>query len=106
ELGRLDVELKVVKDKMTAHIRAESAETFEALEKEIASLKASLKEAGLEMNLTLSYDGQAESDRRFSRTAPEAMTAAGRSQGAGEAEDVPPAAWTVSRDSRLLDRVI
>jgi hypothetical protein len=78
-LGRLDVELKVKNDKLTAHIRAENPEAYEALEKEISTLKAFLKEAGLEMNLTLSFDGQAESDRRFARSAGQKGSNGGRS---------------------------
>jgi flagellar hook-length control protein FliK len=99
------VELKVKNDKLTAHIRAESAEAFEALEKEISTLKASLKEAGLEMNLTLSFNGQEEKDRHFSRS--DKHYGAGQieeSSRSGPEEPLPPG-LTADRN-RLLDRVV
>jgi flagellar hook-length control protein FliK len=68
DLGRLDVELKVKNDQLTAHIKAETEEAYAALEKEIASLKASLAEQGLDMNLTLSFDGQNENNRHFAKS--------------------------------------
>ncbi|MDR1395039.1 MAG: flagellar hook-length control protein FliK [Deltaproteobacteria bacterium] len=104
-LGRLDVELKVKNDKLTAHIRAETAEAYEALEKEISTLKASLKEAGLEMNLTLSFDGQAESERHFARSAGQTDQKSGRSWEDSELNQTVPLA-ALSNHSRLLDRVI
>ncbi|MDR2300714.1 MAG: flagellar hook-length control protein FliK [Deltaproteobacteria bacterium] len=56
-LGHLDVELKVKGDKLTANIKAESLAAYEALEKEMSSLKQTLAQAGLELEMTLSYDG-------------------------------------------------
>ncbi|MDR2423046.1 MAG: flagellar hook-length control protein FliK [Deltaproteobacteria bacterium] len=104
ELGRLDVELKVDKDKLTAHIRAETAEAYEALEREISSLKASLKESGLEMSLTLSFDGQAEKDRSFSRSDGVALVA--NLTDADQAESQEAAQTLLGQSERLLDKVI
>ncbi|MDR2141395.1 MAG: flagellar hook-length control protein FliK [Deltaproteobacteria bacterium] len=103
ELGRLDVELKVKNDKLTAHIRAETAEAYEALEREISSLKASLKESGLEMTLTLSFDGQEEKDRHFSRSDnPRIITGVP----GGETETQPTSPILTAQAERLLDKVI
>ncbi|MDR1577980.1 MAG: flagellar hook-length control protein FliK [Deltaproteobacteria bacterium] len=101
-LGRLDVELKVKNDKLTAHIRAETVEAYEALEKEISSLKASLMESGLEMTLTLSFDGQAEKDRHFARSDRPSLGESNASETA-ESEDSPS---SVATPDRLLDKVI
>ncbi|MDR2351654.1 MAG: flagellar hook-length control protein FliK [Deltaproteobacteria bacterium] len=56
-LGRLNVELKVKGNVVTANILAESLEAYQALEKEVSNLCASLSEEGLELKLTLSYEG-------------------------------------------------
>ncbi|MDR2443555.1 MAG: flagellar hook-length control protein FliK [Deltaproteobacteria bacterium] len=67
-LGELDIELKVDNDKLTAHIKADTLEAYEALEKEIKSLKKSLAEAGLQLAMTISYDGQNDKSSSYART--------------------------------------
>ncbi|MDR0548577.1 MAG: flagellar hook-length control protein FliK [Deltaproteobacteria bacterium] len=102
-LGRLDVELKVKDDKLTAHIRAETAEAYAALEKEISSLKASLLESGLDMNLTLSFSGQEEKDRHFSRAEKNALKAETNANSELASQN---AATSIVGQDRLLDKVI
>ncbi|MDR1606855.1 MAG: flagellar hook-length control protein FliK [Deltaproteobacteria bacterium] len=102
-LGRLDVELKVKNDKLTAHIRAETVEAYEALEREISSLKASLAESGLEMNLTLSFEGQEEKDRHFARSEREGLLGNASSS---QTEDNPEETTLVASQKRLFDKVI
>ncbi|MDR1164903.1 MAG: flagellar hook-length control protein FliK [Deltaproteobacteria bacterium] len=57
-LGRLDVELRVKGNKLTANVKAESLEAYNALEKEVAALREALGEEGLELKLTLSFSGE------------------------------------------------
>jgi hypothetical protein len=102
-LGRLDVELKVKGEKLTAHIRAETLEAYEALEKEISSLKESLGQAGLELALTLSFDGQKEEDRSFTRSGPGEFASGGPAASEAESEDV---AVRSGSSRRLLDRLV
>jgi flagellar hook-length control protein FliK len=67
-LGQLDIELKVEKEKLTAHIQAETVEAFEALEKELTSLKESLAQAGLELAMTISYGNGGEGASTYARS--------------------------------------
>ncbi|MDR1298249.1 MAG: flagellar hook-length control protein FliK [Deltaproteobacteria bacterium] len=67
-LGRLDVELKVENSKLTAFIKADTLEAYEALEKEMGSLKTAMREAGLELALTLSYQGGQSQGQLFARS--------------------------------------
>jgi hypothetical protein len=104
-LGHLDVELKVKGDKLTANIKAESLEAYEALEKELSSLKESLSQAGLELEMTLSYDGD--------ESGGQAMARSGYGQGRGDQETPQEQAGVVweelnasDGDGRLLDRVV
>ncbi|MDR1545874.1 MAG: flagellar hook-length control protein FliK [Deltaproteobacteria bacterium] len=106
-LGRLDVELKVKGDQLTAHIKAETLEAYEALEKEISSLKESLSRAGLELALTLSFDGQKEDERAFARLrAGEAATGAATAESAAAEAEIEAAAGTAGSGGRLLDRLV
>jgi hypothetical protein len=56
-LGSVDIELKVKGKDLTANIKADSLEAYRALEKEVMTLKRALAEEGLELKLTLSYEG-------------------------------------------------
>jgi hypothetical protein len=67
-LGQLDVELKVKGEKLTAYIKAESLEAYEALEKEMSGLKESLSQAGLQLEMTLSYDGDSGQGQAMARS--------------------------------------
>jgi flagellar hook-length control protein FliK len=58
-LGRLDVELKVKDGQLVAFIKAESEEAYAALEGEMGALKDALAAEGLELVMTLSYEGSA-----------------------------------------------
>lgn len=56
-MGRLDIELRVKGDQLTAHIRAESREAYQALASGIESLKEALAEGGLTISsLTVAFD--------------------------------------------------
>ncbi|MDR1110656.1 MAG: flagellar hook-length control protein FliK [Deltaproteobacteria bacterium] len=109
-LGRLDVELKVKGDKLTAHIRAESLEAYEALEREMSALKESLGQAGLELAMTLSYDGQGldgqargQAMARFGHEGGgRRQQAAGPGEGPGGQDDPGPQ----MADGRLLDKIV
>ncbi|MDR1872642.1 MAG: flagellar hook-length control protein FliK [Deltaproteobacteria bacterium] len=103
DLGRLDVELKVKNDKLTAHIRAETLEAYEALEQEISSLKASLAESGLEMTLTLSFEGQEAKDRHFSRSRDHSSQTASNTTEETDSSGLEP---QLAASQRLFDRVI
>ncbi|MDR2350479.1 MAG: flagellar hook-length control protein FliK [Deltaproteobacteria bacterium] len=54
-LGGLEIELRVRGNSLTANIRAETLEAYEALEKEANALKKSLALEGLELKLTLTH---------------------------------------------------
>ncbi|UQZ90035.1 hypothetical protein C4J81_12815 [Deltaproteobacteria bacterium Smac51] len=65
-MGKLDIELKVKGGELTAHITAESRETYEALAGEIDELKDALAAAGVKLgNMTLSFDDQESGSREF-----------------------------------------
>jgi hypothetical protein len=106
-LGRLDIELKVENDKLTAFIKADSLEAYEALEKEMSSLKASLDEAGIKLALTLSYDGEKDQESLMARTGHD-DNRRGRFSGQEAREDgsgeLARAAWP--SNDRLLDAVV
>jgi hypothetical protein len=103
-LGRLDVELKVKGEKLTAHIRAENIEAYEALEKEVTALKESLAEAGLDLNLTLSFDGQDEKDRLFNKMEKNRFGVKSGIQSDEIMSDVPKI--LEANSVRLLDKVV
>jgi hypothetical protein len=56
-LGGLDIELRVKGSQVTANIRADTPEAYAALEGEVRTLREELKAEGLELKLTVSYDG-------------------------------------------------
>ncbi|MDR1080140.1 MAG: flagellar hook-length control protein FliK [Deltaproteobacteria bacterium] len=56
-LGGLDIELRVKGSKVTANIRADTLEAYQALEGEVRTLREELAAEGLELKLTVSYDG-------------------------------------------------
>ncbi|MDR1040943.1 MAG: flagellar hook-length control protein FliK [Deltaproteobacteria bacterium] len=58
-LGGLDIELKVKGSKVAANIKADSLEAYRALEAEVRTLREELAAEGLELKLTVSYDGGA-----------------------------------------------
>ncbi|MDR1312420.1 MAG: flagellar hook-length control protein FliK [Deltaproteobacteria bacterium] len=60
-LGGLDIELKVKGDKVTANIKADSLEAYKALEGEVKTLRDELAAEGLELKLTVSFDGGGDS---------------------------------------------
>jgi flagellar hook-length control protein FliK len=65
-MGGLDIELKVKNGELTAHIKAESREAYEALAADIDSLKESLAEGGVKLgNMTLAFDDQENGRREF-----------------------------------------
>ncbi len=67
-MGGLDIELRVKDGELTAHIRAESRETYEALADEIDELKTALAEGGVKLgNMTLAFDDQQSGHREFAR---------------------------------------
>jgi hypothetical protein len=103
-LGHLDVELKVKGDKLIAYIKAESLEAYEALEKEMANLKDSLSQAGLELDMTLSYDGQ--SGQAMARSG-YGQAQAGNHQTNGNSLDPNEDELNAqASDNRLLDRLV
>jgi flagellar hook-length control protein FliK len=109
-LGHLDVELKVKGDKLTANIKAESLEAYEALEKDVSALKESLGLAGLKLSLSLSYDGPTVANNHGER---EQGGKNGRSgNGIGQSQDAESegpegrSGESLMAQSRLLDRVV
>ncbi|MGL4209494.1 MAG: flagellar hook-length control protein FliK [Candidatus Adiutrix sp.] len=55
-LGKINIELKLRGDQLTAHIRAESREAYEALTADAHELKQALLDSGLEIsNMTISF---------------------------------------------------
>ena len=64
-LGQLTVELKVTGNKLTASIRADSLEAYQALEKEVMALRDTLSAEGIELKLTLTYAGADDSGKYF-----------------------------------------
>ncbi|MDR2200115.1 MAG: flagellar hook-length control protein FliK [Deltaproteobacteria bacterium] len=64
-LGELAIELKVRGKTVTANIQADSLEAYQALEKEVLALKAELASAGLDLKLTLNYQGEAGAEKFF-----------------------------------------
>jgi hypothetical protein len=107
-LGRLDVELKVKDDKLTAFIKADSLEAYEALEQEMSSLKSALREAGLTLSLTLSYDGQGgrEGGQMMARSGYREEPSGGGTEIDNESgtAGINPPIW--EQNSYLLDRVV
>jgi hypothetical protein len=67
ELGELSIELKVVGNKLTANIQADSMEAYKALEKEVMALRESLSAEGIELKLTLGYAGDTDSTKFFAK---------------------------------------
>ncbi|MDR3204539.1 MAG: flagellar hook-length control protein FliK [Deltaproteobacteria bacterium] len=112
-LGRLEVELKVKDDVLTANIRAETLEAYEALEKEVAELKQSLKLAGLEARLTISFDGQESqpSASPFEQDSPKSgREGSGGNFGGGNSNsiesDFQEGPFAPTTDHRLLDALV
>jgi flagellar hook-length control protein FliK len=108
-LGHLDVELKVSGDKLTANIKAQSLAAYEALEKEMSSLKDSLAQAGLELEMTLSYDGDDSSPWSMARSGYDNSKAASSQR--ASADPLAPSAQsdqslTAYEQARLLDAVV
>jgi flagellar hook-length control protein FliK len=65
-LGGLDIELKVKDGELTAHIKAESRETYMALADEVGALKEALAEGGVKLsNMTLAFDDEESGRREF-----------------------------------------
>jgi hypothetical protein len=105
-LGRLDVELKVKGDKLTAFIKAESLEAYEALEKEMSSLKDNLAQAGLDLEMTLSYDGGAGQGQAMARAGRDLRQAGGRPvEEPGDGPNIDIISGRASGD-RLLDAIV
>ncbi|MDR1037199.1 MAG: flagellar hook-length control protein FliK [Deltaproteobacteria bacterium] len=97
-LGGLDIELRVKGSKVTANIRAESLEAYQALEGEVRTLRDELSAEGLELKLTVSYDGggqasggsfHAEDGRRYGLDG-RAMAGAVDLAGGGDADGPDP----------------
>ena len=66
-LGQIDIELKVKGGELTANIRAESQEAYDALSGDIDSLKQALSESGVSVNnLVVSIDDKASGQHTFS----------------------------------------
>ncbi|MDR2459705.1 MAG: flagellar hook-length control protein FliK [Deltaproteobacteria bacterium] len=57
ELGDLDIELKVKGSLLTANIKTQSMEAYKALEAEMEDLRSSLAKEGIELKLTITYEG-------------------------------------------------
>jgi flagellar hook-length control protein FliK len=103
-LGRLDVELKVVGDKLTAYIKADTLEAYEALEQQMSSLKQSLLSAGLELTMTLSYDGG--QGRSYARSNSKSSSTGGQDGDQSEQQSSEQQSAQSSESGRLLDKVV
>jgi flagellar hook-length control protein FliK len=67
DLGRVDVRIALEGDGLVAHLRVEAPETYQALERHLPELRASLEQAGLDVTrLEVSQDAPDMSGRRDS----------------------------------------
>ncbi len=105
-LGGLDIELKVKDGELTAHIKAESRETYMALADEVDALKEALAEGGVKLsNMTLAFDDEETGRREFA----DLGMRGGRNPGFEEEEAIDPAiihAAQMAAHDGLLSRII
>lgn len=106
-LGHLNIELKVKDDKLVAYIKADSEEAYSALEGEMGALKDALAAEGLELAMTLSYEGEDRSRQSLTRTGYGRELENDANEGEEEALDDDQIGQDgILEASRLFDRVV
>lgn len=67
-LGQVDIELKVEGERLTAHLRLENRDSFQAVAEDIESLKQALTDSGIELaNITVALDDSSSGATEFAQ---------------------------------------